>query len=248
VRTVGGVALTVDVYRPERDGIVPTVVQIYGGGWRGGEPGDNSELAHALAASGFGVFAIDYRQAPDWTWPAQLEDVLDAIGWVSAHAAEYGANPARMALLGRSAGAQLAMRASQDATAPAIRSVVTIYGPVDLTEGYRSPPTPDPLDVRTIESQFLGGSPDQKPDAYTDASPITRAGQPHPPVLIITGNRDHIVEPRFGPMLHKKLLESGTSVFLNMPWADHAFDFVPFGPSSQIAMYYTQRFLAQTLR
>jgi hypothetical protein len=49
-------------------------------------------------------------------------------------------------------------------------------------------------------------------------------------------------------MLHKKLLESGTSVFLNIPWADHGFDFVPFGPSSQIALYYTQRFLAETLR
>ena len=248
VRTVAGVSLTVDIYRPDREEPVPTVVQIYGGGWRDGEPGDNSELAGALAASGFGVFAIDYRHAPDWTWPAQLEDVLDALGWVSAHAAEYGMDPARMALLGRSAGAQLAMRASQDSTAPPIRGVVTIYGPVDLAEGYRSPPTPDPLDVRMIESQFLGGTPDQKPDAYADASPITRAGQPHPPVLIITGNRDHIVEPRFGPMLHKKLLESGTSVFLNIPWADHAFDFVPFGPSSQIALYYTQRFLAETLR
>ena len=49
-------------------------------------------------------------------------------------------------------------------------------------------------------------------------------------------------------MLHAKLLESGTSDLLNMPWADHAFDAVAFGPSSQIAMYYTQRFLAETLR
>lgn len=248
VRTVGGVELTADVYRPAHDAIVPTVVQLYGGGWQGGEPGDNSDLAEALAASGFAVFAIDYRHAPDWTWPSQLEDVLEGLRWVSAHAAEYGADSTRIALLGRSAGAQLAMRASQDTAAPPTRAVVTIYGPVDLAEGYRSPPTPDPLDVRFLISQFLGGTPDQRPQAYADASPITRAGQPHPPVLIITGNRDHIVEPRFGPMLHRKLIESGTSVFLNMPWADHGFDFVSFGPSSQIALYYTQRFLAETLR
>ena len=248
VRNADGVRLTVDIYRPDHEGVVPTVVQIYGGGWRGGEPKDNAEIAHAMAAAGFAVFAIDYRHAPDWTWPTQLEDVLDALRWVTSHAAEYGSDPARLALVGRSAGAQLAMRASQDIAAPPIRAVVTIYGPVDLTEGHRVPPSPDPLDVRMIEEQFLGGTPDEHPDRYADASPITRAANPHPPVLVITGGRDHIVLPRFGRLLHERLLESGVSVRLHMPWADHGFDFVPFGPSSQIALYYTQRFLAEALR
>lgn len=248
VRSVDGVRLTADIYRPYHEGIVPTVVQIYGGGWRGGEPRDNAEIAQAMAAAGFAVFAIDYRHAPDWTWPTQLEDVLYALEWVTVHAAEYGSDPARLALVGRSAGAQLAMRASQDATAPAIRAVVSIYGPVDLAEGHRVPPSPDPLDVRVIEEQFLGGTPDEHPDRYADASPITRAANPHPPVLIITGGRDHIVLPRFGRLLHQRLLEGGVSVLLHVPWADHGFDFVPFGPSSQIALYYTQRFLAEALR
>lgn len=248
VRAAGGVRLTVDIYRPDHERIVPTVVQVYGGGWRGGEPRDNAEIAQALAAAGFAVFAIDYRHAPDWTWPTQLEDVLDALRWVTAHAAEYGSDPARLALIGRSAGAQLAMRASQDGAAPPIRAVVSIYGPADLAEGYRVPPSPDPLDIRVIDEQFLGGTPDQRPAEYADASPLTRAAQPHPPVLIIVGGRDHIVEPRFGRMLHEQLLEGGVSVMLHMPWADHGFDFVPFGPSSQIALYYTQRFLAEALR
>lgn len=248
LRTVNGVSLTVDIYRPSHGRIVPTVIQIYGGGWRAGAPGDNSELAQSLAASGFGVYAIDYRHAPSFTWPAQLDDVLEGIRWVVSHSLQYKTDPMRIALIGRSAGAQLAMRASQDATAPKIRAVVTIYGPVDLADGYRSPPTPDPLDIRQIERQFLGGTPDDRPEAYADASPITRAGQPHPPVLVITAGRDHIVDPRFGPMLHNALLQSGTSMFLHLPWADHGFDFVPFGPSSQIALYYTQRFLTETLR
>jgi acetyl esterase/lipase len=242
------VALAVDIYRPAHDAVVPVVVQIHGGAWQNGDSSENSDLARALAASGCAVFAIDYRKAPGWTWPAQLEDVLDALRWVTAHSAEHGGDAKRMALLGRSAGAQLAMRASQDPAAPPLRAVVSLYGPVDLIDGYRSPPRPDPIDTRFVLAQFLGGTPDQRPDRYADASPITRAGQPHPPVLIITGNRDHVVHPRFGPMLHGKLVESGTSVFLNMPWADHAFDFIAFGPSSQIALYYTQRFLAEALR
>lgn len=248
VRTAGGVALTVDIYRPINSEVVPIVVQLYGGGWRNGEPADNSEVTEALAASGVAVFAIDYRHAPTWTWPSQLDDVLDALQWVVDHGAEYGADSARLALMGRSAGAQLAMRASQDQLAPSIKSVVTIYGPVDLADGYRSPPAPDPIDIRLLEREFIGGTPEERPAAYTDASPITRAHQSHPPVLIITAGRDHIVEPRFGPMLHEQLMQSGTSVFVYLPWADHGFDFVSFGPSTQIELYYTQRFLAHTLR
>jgi acetyl esterase/lipase len=248
VSTKDGVALTADIYRPNHDGMVPVVVQIYGGAWRNGAPGDDAEMAQALAGAGFVVFAIDYRHSPRWQWPAQREDVLAALAWVRAHAADYHADGARMSLLGRSAGGQLAMRASQDARAGHIRSVVTLYGPVDLVEGYRSPPTPDPLDVRSVQTDFLGGTPDERMDLYVDASPITRAGLPHPPVLIITGGRDHIVQPHFGERLHGALRASGESMLLSIPWADHAFDAVPFGPSSQIALYYTQRFLAQTLR
>jgi acetyl esterase/lipase len=242
------VPLTVDVYRPEGNQTVPAVVQIYGGAWRSGEPDDDAALAQALAGAGFAVFAIDYRHAPRWQWPMQLHDVLDALAWVRAHAADHQADGARLALIGRSAGGQLAMRASQDERAGTVRAVVTVYGPVDLVEGYRSPPDPDPLDVRAVEEALFGGTPDERRDLYVDASPITRARLPHPPVLIITGGRDHIVEPRFGVMLHEALRAGGVSLLLHLPWADHAFDAVPFGPSSQIALYYTQRFLTMALR
>lgn len=246
--TPGGVPLTVDVYRPNDTSMVPVVVQIYGGGWRNGTPANNDTLARALAASGFAVFAIDYRHTPEWRWPAQHDDVVAGIQWVAAHAAEYNGDATRMGLIGRSAGGQLAMRASQDERLPGIDAVVTFYGPVDLLEGYRSPPVPDPLDVRSVEEALFGGTPDSRLDAYVDASPITRADRPHPPVLVVTAGRDHIVEPHFGVRLHQTLSRSGVSVHLQLPWADHGFDVVPFGPSSQIALHYTQRFFSAALR
>jgi len=248
VGSPGGLALTMDIYRPAHDRVVPAVVQIYGGGWRNGAPGDDATLARALAGSGFVVFAIDYRHTPDWRWPTQLEDVLDALGWVTANAGHHRADATRMGLIGRSAGGQLAMRASQDVRAAGVRAVVTLYGPVDLVEGHRTPPTPDPLDVRRVEEALFGATPDERLDAYVDASPLTRADRPHPPVLVVTAGRDHIVEPRFGALLHERLTQSGVSILLHLPWADHAFDAVPFGPSSQIALYYTQRFFALTLQ
>ena len=75
----GGVALTLDVYRPVTPGRYPTVVQIYGGAWQRGVPGDNATFATYLAARGFVVFAIDYRHSPQWQWPAQIEDVRTAL-------------------------------------------------------------------------------------------------------------------------------------------------------------------------
>lgn len=86
------------------------------------------------------------------------------------------------------------------------------------------------------------------PDRYRAASPITYATRRLPPSLLIDGRRDHVVLPRFGAMLDERLRAAGTtSVFLDIPWADHAFDAVPNGPSGQLALYYTEQFLAWAL-
>jgi acetyl esterase/lipase len=246
-----GVRLTLDIYRPVSAGRYPSVVQVYGGAWQRGAPGDDAKFATYLAARGFVVFAIDYRHAPQWPWPAQIEDVRAALGWVREHGGEYGADVSRLALLGRSAGAQLAMVAAYEFSAVPIipvTAVISYYGPVDLTEGYRNPPTPDPLDVRSIEAAFLGGTPEQMPDRYREASPITYVSRRLPPSLLIYGGRDHVVLPRFGAMLNDRLRAAGaTSVLLTIPWAEHAFDAIPNGPSGQLSLYYTEQFLEWAL-
>jgi len=241
-----------DIYRPPVSGRYPCVVQIYGGSWQRGHPGDDASFARYLASRGFVVFAIDYRHAPRWKWPAQIEDVRTALRWVRDHAAEWDGDAARLALFGRSAGAHLAMLAAYEPDAPPINAVVSYYGPVALAEGYREPPVPNPLDVRTIEEAFLGGSPDQVPDRYRDASPITYIGnppsRPKPPTLLIYGARDHIVLPRFGRQLDERLRATGSiSIYLEIPWAEHAFDLLP-GLSARLSREYTDRFLTWALQ
>lgn len=244
-----GVPLAMDIYRPTTAGTYPAVVQIYGGAWRTGAPGDNARFASDLASRGFVVFAIDYRHAPRWQWPAQLADVRSGLAWIAAHGREYDADAGRLALLGRSSGAQLAMVAAYAPGAPPVRAVVSYYGPVDLVEGYRRPPHPDPLDVRDIEETFLGGTPEEFPDRFRTASPITYADRPLPPTLLVYAARDHVVEGRFGAMLHDRFRRTGTtSALLEIPWADHGFDAVTGGPGAQLALYYTERFLAWALR
>jgi acetyl esterase/lipase len=241
----GGVPLTLDVYRPAVPGRYPTVVQIYGGAWQRGEPGDDATAATVLAAQGFVVFAIDYRHAPQWQWPAQIEDVRAALSWIRAHGPEYDADVSRFALIGRSAGAQLALVAAYEPSAPPIAAVVSFYGPVDLVDGYRNPPVPDPLDVQAIERAFLGGSPEEMPDRYRTASPVSYVSRQLPPSLLIYGGRDNIVLPRYGSELAGRLnAAGGTAVLVDMPWAGHAFDKVPHGLSGQLSLFYAERFLS----
>ena len=139
--------------------------------------------------------------------------------------------------------------AAYEPNAPRIRGVVSYYGPVDLADGHRNPPKPDPLGIRTIEEALLGGPPDSVPGRYREASPITYVTRRIPPTLLVYGGHDHVVEARFGRLLHERLLATGTSsVFLEIPWAEHGFDAVPGGPSAQMSLYYTERFLAWALR
>jgi len=245
--TADGYDLSLDIYRPTDTGPWPVIVQIYGGGWREGSPSDHGESARSLAGAGYIVYAVDYRHAPRWRWPAQRDDICQALRWIGEHAPEHGGDPTRIALLGRSSGAQLAFTAAAAPNVPPISAIVALYSPVDLESAYRRPPVPDTLDVRRLERDLIGGSPDDFPAAYREASPITTFAGAHPPVLLIAAGRDRIVLPEMQRRLDAKLDERGTSVLLTIPWADHGFDAVGFGPSAQLSAFYTERFLAWAL-
>jgi acetyl esterase/lipase len=243
-----GIPLGLDLYKPPSPGRFPVIVQVYGGAWQRGTPSDNEWFARYFASRGYVVAAIDYRHAPQWKWPAQRDDVQSALKWIQAHAAEFDGDADRLIMIGRSSGAQVAMATAYREPSASIRAVVSYYGPVDLAEGWRHPPQPDPLGVRGILETFLGGRPDQVPDRYRDASPVTYASRQLPPTLLIYGKRDHIVEARFGEQLNRALRKSGTaSVLLELPWSEHAFDFIPNGLGGQVSLYYTERFLKWAL-
>lgn len=251
VEAIDNQQLTADIYAPPRHGLFPIVVQIYGGAWQRGTPASNAQFATWLAASGYLVVAIDYRHAPANRWPAQIDDVDEALRWVVAHATDYDGDTSRVALLGRSSGAHLATYAAWITTPIHLRGVVSFYGPADLVSSYRNPPSPDPIGVRAVEEALLGGSLQSMPERYAQASTITHLatlGHPTVPSLLIYGGRDHIVEPKYGGALTTALAATGGDVtYLEIPWADHAFDEVFSGPSSQISLYYVERFLARVM-
>jgi len=242
-----GVPLTADIYRPMGGGPHPVIVQVYGGAWQRGAPANDTAFAARLASRGHVVFAIDYRHAPEWKWPAQLDDVRAALGWVRSHAAEYSGDASQLALFGRSAGAQLAVVAGlQD---PGVSAIISFYGPVNLTNGWRYPPRPDPIGSRAVLEALIGGTPDQLPERYREASPITYVSAKAPRTLLIYGSRDHIVQPQYGRNLHAALTAAGAhSELVEIPWGDHAFDALPAGLSGQLSLFHVERFLADVFK
>jgi acetyl esterase/lipase len=252
-----GKALYLDIYRPAQVGKYPGIISIYGGAWQRGSPASDDNFNRYIAARGYVVWAISYRHAPAYHFPTQLNDVRSALSYIKTQAASHETDLDRMAIIGRSAGAQLAMLAAYAPTPFPLRAVVDYYGPVDLTAGYDRPPVPDPIESKSTLVKFLGGTPQQLAKLYRQASPINavrfsfRAALPKglPASLLIYGGKDHIIEAKYGRHLAQLLRSQGNrAAFIEIPWADHAFDAVFNGLSNQLALYHTERFLAGALQ
>jgi acetyl esterase/lipase len=243
--TLDGTRLPLDIYQPPTAQLHPIVVTIYGGAWQRGEPGQNAAFNRYLVRQGYTVAAIDYRHAPVYRFPTQSQDVQAALQWLTHNAVALRIDLTRIALLGWSSGAHLALLAAYQPDAVPVRAVVSYYGPTNLAAGYTDPPHPDPIHTRAVLETFLGESPTLLPKQYEQASPIHYVRPNLPDTLLIYGNRDHLVKSVFGQQLYDQLRLTGNrAVWIPLPWAEHAFDSVFRGLSNQIALYYTERFLA----
>lgn len=243
-----GTPLSLEIYQPMTSGSHPAIITIYGGAWRSGEPTQNAKFNSYMTAQGYTVVAIDYRHTPRYRFPAQLQDVQAALQFVIQQAANYQIDSQRIAVMGWSAGAHLALLAAYQSNIIPIRAVINYYGPTNLTEGYYDPPSPDPINTKAVLEVFLGGTPSQVLTQYKSASPINYVKPGLPPTLSIYGDRDHLVKPIFGQQFYDRLrATNNTAILIKIPWAEHAFDAVFQGMGNQIALYYTERFLAWAL-
>jgi acetyl esterase len=144
-RQVGAPSIPVRVYRPQEalTGPVPTVLWIHGGGWVTGSLHTADTLAREVAAKCAAVVvSVDYRMAPEYPWPAGLDDIIEAFGWMREHIDGLGGDADRMAVGGDSAGGNLAAVLAQEALDAGwpLRAQLLVYPVTDcnLDAGYPS--------------------------------------------------------------------------------------------------------------
>lgn len=245
-------ALKVDIYRPNTPPPVgkryPIILSFHGGGWHNGDKGSYFAAHHRyLAAQGYVVIDAQYRFTlePDHVrWDAQLDDVRTAIRWVKVNADDFNGDPARIALLGRSAGAQMvlsaAYRATDEFADTAVKAVIGYYAPTYLFLMGREP------DYRVLA--LLGDTSYNRPKIYADASPFEFASVDSPPTLLLHGYADGLVSAVHTELLYNKLRGYGVPVVaLRVPWGRHAFDVSMAGLGAQMTQYHLDRFLAWAL-
>jgi acetyl esterase/lipase len=218
--TVDGVELKMDLYFPESmDGPWPAAVYVHGGAWQAGDKtaGAGYREVPELAAHGYLVASINYRLAPRYRFPAQIEDVKCAIRHLRAHAASYNLDPQRIGAWGSSAGGHLvALLGLTDPShglegqggypkqSSRVQAVVDLFGPADIRLGTDA----DPI----LESVF--GTSDTSAPILEIASPVVYASADDPPFLILHGTEDPVVPPEQSQALYEALTAAGVPVTL----------------------------------
>jgi len=245
-----GEVLSLELYRPISPLLPsPVVLVIHGGSWQSGSRLELSALSRYLASRGYAVASVDYGLAPRTTFPGPVEDVRDALTYLRRNAVDLSLDVSRVAVLGRSAGAQIALSVAHDPEPfPGVKAAVVFYGPNDLFLAWRVPGPKRIIDSRFLLRQYLGGSPAEQPERYTRASPLLRAGKRSPPTLMIHGGRDEMVWPLHEYRMSEKLAAAKVPhFFLKLPWATHGCDYNFNGPCGQLSTYAVERFLAFAL-
>ena len=130
-------------YAPEEPGGPhPLLVFFHGGGWVIGDLDTHDATCRLLTRhAGVHVLAVDYRLAPEHPFPAAIDDARAAFAWAAAHAAELGADPARVAVGGDSAGGNISAVVAQETVREGVAAPVLqllIYPAVDASKEYRS--------------------------------------------------------------------------------------------------------------
>ncbi|MFD2144419.1 alpha/beta hydrolase fold domain-containing protein [Mucilaginibacter antarcticus] len=241
--TYADTALTLNYYPSQLDGKKPCVIVVHGGSWAGGDKDQLPGLNSYLARKGYNVASIDYRMAPKYTNPAPVLDIKEALKYLTTHADELKIDTNNFVLLGRSAGAQIALLAAYTLKDNRIKGIIDYYGPADMVWGYSIPGNPWIMDSRAVMEAYLGGGYDKVPENYKASSPLEFAGRDAIPTLIIHGRNDVLVAYEHSRRLDLKLEEYNIKHYwLRLPWATHGFDFILNGPGGQLATYAVESF------
>jgi acetyl esterase/lipase len=220
-----------DLYAGKGSGPRPLIVWVHGGGWQSGDKSQCLPVRLGFPDRGYSVACVNYRLSVVAPFPAQIEDVRDAIAFLRTNAARYGVDARRFIAWGSSAGGHLVSLAgttsgsaafTADAVGSAVQAVVDFYGPIDLTAMATTPGYTSHGAADSAESKLLGGPVLEQTEAARRANPVSYVDRGDPPCLIVHGSADPVVPPAQSQLFHDALRAAGVAVELRvLPGAKH---------------------------
>lgn len=224
--------LQLDLARPaDGEGPFSAVVCIHGGGFRAGKREGWDNMCKDLAARGFVAVTVTYRLAPQFQFPAAVEDCKAAVRWLRINAAKYHVNPEKIGVLGDSAGGHLTQFLAvtgnvhdfdgdqNPGPSSAVQCAVSYYGPCDFTKSYGKS-----VDAAIVLPMFLGGNLEQAHHRHILASPLYWVTPDAPPMLLLQGTDDKYVNYEQAVLMRDRLKAADVAVeLLTLQGAGHGF-------------------------
>ncbi len=219
----GGRDLVLDLFLPVncRDRKpMPAMIFMHGGGWTGGNRGQFHWQSRRLAAEGIASACITYRFSQEAIYPAAVEDAKCAVRWMRANARDLNVNADRIGAGGGSAGGHLAAMLATTAHLPALEGrgghadcssrigCAVLFNPAVDMAGLLNPAA---LEVTV---RFMGGTSEQRPELYREASPLFHVSKDTAPCLLFHGVADVIVPHGQSARFEKALRSFGVEVEL----------------------------------
>jgi len=249
--SIGNRNLFLDAFLPKKKRKSPAVVIVHGGGWRSGSRTQHYPLAQRLAEKGYVCFTPEYRLSSEALYPAAVYDLKAAVRWIRKNASEYQVDTSRIAVLGFSAGGELAAfmgvtnnnkRYEGSDYAGEFSSKVNAVVDIDGTLSFVHPESGEGDDRKgpSAATYWFGYSKLENPDLWKEASPLNHAGPDTPPFLFLNSavDRMHAGRDDFRKILDSNGIYSEVHTFPNSPHT-----FILFEPWFTPSVNYIHSFL-----
>ena len=228
-----GQTLPMDLYLPSNvPRTMPVILWLPGGGWA---QCNKATAPWFYAEFGFAIAAINYRVGDQHPAPANVHDCKAAVRWLRAHADEFGLDPQRIGVWGKSAGGHLALLLGLSGDLPGlegtggnpgvssrVQAVCSFYGIGDVARVARPDVREHFATLYDVTCQYLGGPPEERAELARLLSPTTYVSRDAPPILLFHGDQDAVVPVEESILMHDALQRVGADVeFHVIPGAGH---------------------------
>ena len=233
IETTGGV-IPARLYRPrtlrESNGLAPCLVFFHGGGWVIGDLDTHDVVCRKLADEGqLLVISVDYRRAPEYKFPAAVDDAVAAMAWIAGHARQLGIDAGDLVVGGDSAGGNLAAVvaiSARDGNGPDIAGQLLVYPATDFAMTHPSHHEPETsillthTVIRWFRDHYLDNAADAEDWRASPARITTLAGLP--PAYVLTAGADPLRDE--GEEYARRLEQAGVPVtYRTFPGQFHGF-------------------------